>query len=342
MTRRSLVTTAVLVAVAVVVGLRLWSGGGPSGHAELPSGRVAAAAGDRLIAEPEAGMTPIDRLLASARRSLDLTIYELSDPTVEEILATDAARGVRVRVLLDQRYERRHNTPAAAFLRAHGVDVRWASTRFACTHEKTFVIDDTTAVVMSLNLASSYYPTTRDAAVVDTDAADVTAIDQVFTADFAGHPIRAPDGDDLVWSPDRSQADVLSLIRSARRSVLVESEELSAAPVVSALVTAARRGVAVGLVMTDKSEWHPGFNAITAAGGRVRVLHGETPLYIHAKLLVVDAGQPDARALVGSQNLSTASLDYDRELGVVLTEPRLVSALARLIESDAGHGSLWR
>ena len=47
-------------------------------------------AGLSLITEPSAGMTPIYALLRSPRRSLELVMYELEDPTAEDILASDA------------------------------------------------------------------------------------------------------------------------------------------------------------------------------------------------------------------------------------------------------------
>jgi phosphatidylserine/phosphatidylglycerophosphate/cardiolipin synthase-like enzyme len=332
-----------LLLIALAAAVLAWrAADGPSGEpAVLPHDVVAAAGNDRLIVEPDDGMQPIDALLASPQHSLDLCIYELADPTVEGILATDAQRGVTVRVLLDHHLEAVQNAPAAAFLRSRDVTVRWASDRFFVTHEKAFVVDHRTAVVMSLNLASRYYASTRDAAVVDSDPSDVRAIEDVFGADFDGRSVQAPSGDDLVWSPDRSRADLLALIDSARHSILIESEELEAPAVVEALIEAARRGVAVGVAMTDQAQWEQSFSALTRAGGRVSVLHGESPLYIHAKLLVVDAGRPGARALVGSQNLSDTSLDEDRELGVVLTAPPLVSTIGRLVEHDMSLGTAW-
>ena len=58
----------------------------------------------RLIIEPQAGMGGIDRLLSTAHHGVDLEMYELDDPAIESILAADAARGVRVRVILDKAY----------------------------------------------------------------------------------------------------------------------------------------------------------------------------------------------------------------------------------------------
>ena len=58
-------------------------------------------AGLSLTVEPQDGMTPIYNFMSSARRSLDMTMYELSDPTAEQLLIADHDKGVRVRVLLD-------------------------------------------------------------------------------------------------------------------------------------------------------------------------------------------------------------------------------------------------
>jgi phosphatidylserine/phosphatidylglycerophosphate/cardiolipin synthase-like enzyme len=333
------------IALLAAVALLVWHGlarNTPGVVAQLPRGEPAAAADDRLIIEPDAGLPPIYSLLASAHRTLDMTMYELVDPSAEAVLADDAARGVRVRVILDHRLEGSRNLPAYDFLRSRGVQVEWSSGRFFATHQKTFVVDDATAVVMSLNLTERYYATSRDAAVVDHDRHDVEAIESVFDADLRGAATAAPAADDLVWSPDQSQADFLALIAGAHRSIAVESEELSSRAVTAALLGAVRRGVAVSVSMTYNSEAIPALNELAAAGATVSLLHGETPLYIHAKLLAVDAGMSTARAFVGSENFSDASLLHDRELGIVLVAPHLVDQVAATISADVTTGQRWR
>jgi cardiolipin synthase len=334
-----------LVIAAVLVGLIAWrsAGHGPAGIvAALPTTEPVGAVADSLIVEPDDGMAPIYALMSAARRTLDMTMYELVDPTAETLLANDAARGVRVRVLLDRRLERQRNQPAYDFLHSRGVEVVWSSGRYFATHEKTFVVDGATAVVMSLNLTDRYYATTRDAVVVDRDGHDVAAIESVFAADLRGASTGTPAADDLVWSPGQSQADLVALIDAAQRTIAIESEELSSHVVVAAVLRAARRGVVVSLAMTYDPEWVPALNALAAAGAQVGLLHGESPLYIHAKLLAVDAGTPHGRAFVGSENLADSSLLHDRELGVVLVAPRLVSEVAAVVGADVRDGQRWR
>jgi phosphatidylserine/phosphatidylglycerophosphate/cardiolipin synthase-like enzyme len=327
-----------VVAVVVAVGWHSSRGGRP--QAVLPPAAPPAAAGDRLILEPDDGMEPIYALLASPRRSLDLTMYELEDPTAEQILASDAARGVRVRVILDSRLERARNRPAYDYLSRNGVAVTWSSSRYFATHEKAFVIDNRVAVVMSLNLTARYYATSRDAAVVDVDPADVAAIEQVFTADLHGDG-GVPAADDLVWSPGQSWADMLTLIARARHSITLETEGLTSPAVIAALASAARRGVRVSVAMTFSDRWRPAFAALRQAGAQIHVMYGESPLYLHAKLMAIDAGLPKGVVFVGSENLTDASLLHNRELGILLFAPRLVRRVATVVAGDFRDGSPW-
>ncbi|HVT65928.1 MAG TPA: phospholipase D-like domain-containing protein [Mycobacteriales bacterium] len=326
--------------VAVVLAVSWHSLGHGRPRPALPSVAPPAAEGDRLIVEPDDGMEPIYALLGSPRRSLDLTMYELDDPTAEQILAGDAARGVQVRLILDRRLQRQHNQAAYDYLFRRGVHVAWSSSHYFATHEKAFVIDHRVAVVMSLNLTARYYATSRDAAVVDVDPTDVAAIESVFTADLHGDG-GVPPGDDLVWSPGQSWADLLALVGRARHSIALESEELTSPAMVSALVSAAHRGVLVSIAMTYSDKWRPAFAALRRVGAHIHVMYGERPLYVHAKLLAIDAGTPGAVAFVGSENLTDASLLHNRELGVLLMQPHLVRRVATVIDSDARDGSSW-
>jgi cardiolipin synthase len=292
------------------------------------------AAGLSVLTEPKAGIGPIYKLITGARRSVDLTMYELRDPTAEADLAADAARGVDVRVILDRNLEHSSNTGAYDYLTAHHVQVVWgpADTTY---HQKTLTLDDATSVIMTLNLVTEDYPDTRDFAVIDTDHSDVAAIVATFDADFSGHAIRPPDGTDLVWSPTNAEASLLAVIRGARYSLAVENEEMDDPAITSALGAAARRGVNVTITMTEDSRWDEALSELARDGVHIRLYPDSSrALYIHAKAIVADAGTPGQQVLVGSQNFSVASLGYNRELGVRTTSPQVVAAVSAALAGD--------
>jgi phosphatidylserine/phosphatidylglycerophosphate/cardiolipin synthase-like enzyme len=300
-------------------------GGGPAADSSRLS----------LIAEPQAGVKPFEAMIAGARRRIDLTMYVLSDRAVERALASAASRGVDVRVALNGGYysERStYNTAAYAYLSAHRVHVRYTPTYFALTHQKTLTVDDRRAAIMTLNF-DGLYASTRDYAILDRRSADVRAIVGAFDDDWSRRRDTASEGaGDLVWSPG-AEGDVLAVIGHARHAIELEDEEMAYDPATDALCAAARRGVRVRIVMTYESDWRDPLRQLRRCGAGVRLYHGQS-YYIHAKAIVADG----RTALVSSQNLSTGSLKYNRELGITVTDRSIVSALAADIGRDYAHG----
>jgi cardiolipin synthase A/B len=294
-----------------------------------------------LLGEPQQGLGRIDQLIESARHSVDLSVYELADASLEHLLILDAARGIDVRVILDGRLERHNNQAAFASLSAGHVKVIWASKSFYASHAKYLVVGHSTLVVMTLNLTSRYYRDTRDFAVVDRDPADVAAAQSVFGDDWAGRSSgSAPVGDHLVWSPG-STARLLRVIDAAHSSIWVENEEMSDRDVISALESAAQRGVTVRVTMTESYSTDRAFDQLVAAGVHVAVYRQDAPLYIHAKVILVDSGTASVQAFIGSQNFSDASLSSNRELGVVLTAQQVPVGLVTVLASDFAGARAW-
>ena len=89
--------------------------------------------------------------------------------------------------------------------------------------------------------------------------------------------------------------------------------------------------------MTADAEWDSAFSQLESDGVHV-VLYPDTSsaLYIHAKVIDVDS----AKAFVGSENFSTASLDYNRELGLVTNSAGVVGPLNGALSGDVSGGQL--
>ena len=294
-----------------------------------------------LITQPDAGHAQLYALIASARHSIDLTMYELQDTTATAALAAAAARGVDVRVILDA-YEKYDNQAAYTYLNANGVHAIWSSPAYYYTHQKTLTIDNRLSVIMTENWQTQYYSTSRDYDVVDRDQRDIAAIVAVFNADFTYTPITPSDADDLVWSPTDAQPQLLALINSAKYSIAIEAEEMGDTNVTNALIAAAERGVKVEVIMTnDDNEYATPFNALVAAGAHVSTYAYTASLYIHAKTILVDYGTKDARVFIGSENFSNTSLTENRELGLIINDRTILETVNKTDQSDFAGGTPW-
>jgi phosphatidylserine/phosphatidylglycerophosphate/cardiolipin synthase-like enzyme len=168
-------------------------------------------------------------------------------------------------------------------------------------------VDGSQTLIMTFNLAPQYYSTDRDFGVVDKDPDDVTAIEAAFNDDWHDQKDTAAPGDDLVWSPG-ADTELFAIINSNRKNLYIENEEMSDTPVINALISAAKRGVSVEIVITYSSDWSANFTKLAVAGVEIRTYAADAPLYIHAKLILSDADV----AFVGSQNFSASSLQDNR------------------------------
>ena len=311
--------------------------------AAQPAARALSAAPTlSLFAEPDANFTWLYTLVNNAKSTLDLTMYELVDTTFSADLVAACQRGVKVRVILDGgTNERSNNTPAFNQLTAAAPNCTpaWSNPQFAVTHEKSLVIDNTTAVIMTFNTTSRFYSTSRDFGLVTADPADVAAIETTFNSDFQSttdFSFQPPAGTDLIWSPTTATTALLSIINNAKSTLLAENEELGAPNIVSAMAAACKRGVKLSLAMTDTStSYHANYTTLEQAGCGVHIgANNPTTLYIHAKALVADLGTPNAIGYLGSINFSTASMTKNRELGLFLHDPATLQQLASTLTAD--------
>ncbi|HTA63929.1 MAG TPA: phospholipase D-like domain-containing protein [Xanthomonadaceae bacterium] len=294
-----------------------------------------------LVTEPSQGLTSIYNLITSAKKTIDMTMYELSDTTVTKLLAQEVTEGVKVRVILDQNLEKSNNTTAYNYLNSHGVTVHWANTKYQATHQKTITVDGATTAIMTLNLTPQYYSTSRDFAIIENDANDIAAIEATFAKDLTNSTVTPGDGDDLVWSPTNSLSSLESIIDNAKYTLQVENEEMGDSSIVSALEAAAKRGVNVEIMMTYNSDYASELTALKKAGCHIVTYASTASLYIHAKVVLADYNKTTANVFVGSENFSNPSLTENRELGVIIANKTIMTSLNTTLTSDYKGGTAY-
>jgi cardiolipin synthase A/B len=304
---------------------------------------TAASQNQTLYTFPDQGFTPVYNFINSATKTLDMTMYELVDTTAEKDLASLAAKGVTVHVILDHNLEAASNQPAYNYLTANGVAVHWANPKYHATHQKTITVDGRTSLILTANLTTNSTSPDRDFAITDTGAKDVAEIEAVFNADFNSTDVTPTSASSLIWSPNEASTALVSLMQSAKHSLLVESEEMSDPTIVATLANSAKAGVAVKVIMTNGNNAYASeFETLTQAGAKVYTYaDNSTTLYIHAKVMLIDYGTSTGHAFLGSENFSTDSLTQNRELGQTTHNATVLSGLSSALTSDVKGGTLW-
>ena len=330
-----------LVGCDINIGIGGTGGSGGSGTCQSNCSTGSGAQGVRVIVEPDAGESPITGAIRGAQKSVWLEMYLLSDRNVINALEEAANRGVDVRVMLEPHPVGGGTSPSRTLdqLRAAGIKAQYTDPAFSLTHEKGLIIDGNTAFIMTSNFTrsalggysgSSGYEN-REYDIIDTNSQDVQAVIAIFQADW-NHTTAQFNDPNLVVSPINSRNDFTSLINSAHSTLLIEAEEMNDSNIEQDIVNAAQRGVHVEVILPAPSgssgdSNSQGISVIKQGNVQVR----EDPqLYMHAKIIVVDG----KIAFVGSENISTQSLDQNRELGIIVSDFGVLNTLQQTFQKD--------
>ena len=141
--------------------------------------------GLRVFVEPNAGEQVITSAIGSAKKSVGLEMYILTDTKVIRALEDAANRGIDVRVMLEPHPFGGGGSPSRTMdeLSAAGVKVETTNSAFPLTHEKGMIIDHNAAYIMTSNFSrsalggSSGYLSNREYDIIDTNPQDVQAVE---------------------------------------------------------------------------------------------------------------------------------------------------------------------
>jgi phosphatidylserine/phosphatidylglycerophosphate/cardiolipin synthase-like enzyme len=267
--------------------------------------RKKAEAPERLVLAPAARKAELLAVIGAAKRRLILSLFRCDDFSILDALAAALERGCEVEAILTKRAKggkKRLKKLWGALEEMGAVVTRYADP-VVKYHAKYLVADETTAIITTLNPTRKCFTRTWDAVLITQDASVVKGLLTLFKHDAAGVPLpqRRPLSRRLVVGPERSRAEIRALIAGATRSIRILDHKLSDPDLVALLRQRREAGVAVTVL-------------------------GSSPMGAtipHGKMMIID----ERRAILGSTALSTLSLDFRREVSVIVHEPALVKEL---------------
>ena len=309
----------------------------------------------------------VERAFSEAQASIDLLLSnaQLEENPLWEPLLAAAARGVRIRVLLDasdwESSITEKNRPALAFLNEHGIDARFDDPAVT-THAKLAIVDREVVVLGSTNW-NPYAFTEQEQANVRVDDRTVGAVfseyfDRLWEGMlspgeivFAYDPLETTEPL-LIPIPDTVDtahyADLLlDLLHRAERSIHVAMYRISYYPtyqgslsnqILAALADGVGRGLDVKVLMDDCA-FYPDSAEANLEAAWYLYLHGidvrmdDPSDTMHAKLVIIDG----ETVLLGSTNWNYYALEQNNEVDLALVR---LPEIARVYEQY--FQALWK
>lgn len=301
-------------------------------------------AAETLSIAPEDGRDLFYNAIDESEKSIDMMMYHMTDKGAAQRLLAAHERGVQIRIILDAKAGFSPNgTAIADQLKAAGIEIRASSPLFSISHAKAANIDHKFALITTINLTRTT-SFSRDYGIRTDSSEIIEEYQQVFNADWNNALdktsvtpaliVKA-----LVWSPINAKDKILALLNEAKKSLLVEVENLGDRDVLATLKSAVQKGVLVsvivpGCVFGTGGSRNVGYMKDLALAGVEAKLsmppYSAKNPYIHSKSIVVDGDT----YYVGSENLSYNSLTAARELGIIKQDAKISAQLTKTIEAD--------
>ncbi len=284
-----------------------------------------------VMIQPDVGTEPFTSIITSAKKELRVMVYQMGYGPVLDGLVARAKEGVKVRVILDVA-QKNVNQKYMTTLQGAGAEVIWSDEAFTYMHAKVIIADNASALISTGNYHVSYMMKERNFSVRDSDPADIDVLTKLFDADFAR---KAPDVSctRLLVSPINAKQRLLDFIKSAKKSILVDSMQLGDWDVRNALAERKAAGVEVRALLADPS-WIDA-NATAATFLASKGIPAKWAKHLHVKAIIVDG----TSAYAGSINFSTTSLTKNREVGLIVQEPANVASMTATFEKDWATGT---
>ncbi len=282
---------------------------------------------DELIIEPEMGKEPIINAIQSAQYSVDLVMYGFTEPSLLNALIAQKMKGRTVNIILENHPYKAEgeNNKIIAKLNSHHIAWLGHIPPYHLIHQKTLILDHRKAIVMTFNFTHTTFKNERNFALVLDEPEKVRHIASLFSADWNHVPTHNPVSE-LIVSPDDSRNKLIAHIKQAKKTMQIYAQNINDYKIVGALAKAAKQGVSVQILtsakMRKKQEQY-----LTRAGVKI---HYSEAFIIHAKVFNID----DELAIIGSINLTRASLDDNREMSVLTRDPIVIKQLHTTFNQD--------
>jgi cardiolipin synthase len=287
---------------------------------------------DPRTAAPTTFVTPagfeqrMQDTIAGAKHTLDVQMNLFTLQSLATAVIDAHGRGVAVRVLLDP--DQVGNNQTRQRLTDAGVPHKNAPAGFPEAHAKYVIVDGAAVTITSASWNAAASIDERDYGMVDTDPDDVADARAVFDADWTGAAASLA-CTRLLIAPGAARQRVLDLIAGAATTLDLEVLIVTDPDVLAAVEAAHTRGVAVRVILANPATT-PDNTAtrteLTQHAVPVRVI---TTFPLHATLVVADG-----TALIGSANLTAASLGENRELGALVFEPGALAPVTAQLDAD--------
>lgn len=258
----------------------------------------------------------IKEKIDNAKEKVFLNTYIFTEKEIRKSIIDAHKRGVKVEVILEKNvYLAPHlNNPSFEELENAWIAVHWSNPyNYALNHAKYFVIDNE-LIVSTGNVSYANFATNRDLFLFIWDSDFVSFAEEVFRRDFAWEE-KELYHDSFLLSPTSSRKKISYLLDIAQQDIKMYVPYLQDKAIFEIIKKKREEGVNITII-TNEPEEDIFFEKLQKLWVEIVFIKRK----VHAKAILID----NKFLYVGSINFSSASMDENMEMGIVLKNKEII------------------
>lgn len=260
---------------------------------------------------------------------LQIENYEFTEPLIKTQMKDLLSRGVQVQLILENHMYQQTRDMYGPILAMFSGYKTFAITydqrmRTEYVHSKVDIMDNS-FLIKTANLTHSSLFENREYMFLSSNPWVLQSLKTVFAKDRSGGTITLADlHPNLVVCNINCRGVIENMLNTAKESIIIDTQYINDASIIDILSKQQKKLKEMKLLVAD----------ITTNDMVQWLLPDYTKKYkqqyLHAKMILIDHNL----LLLGSMNLSANSLDKNREIWILLTDPTLISQFTTQFTKD--------
>lgn len=276
-----------------------------------------------LLVSPDYSRHLRKKTMQGTKDSLSIWLYNITHEESRTLIKDLARKWTQVRMILE---DDKFGTDEAQDPRWWWIQVRNdAKLHTNFVHAKTFVTSGF-YIIQTANLTNSARTRQREYYIIGHNPQIIANLQMLFDKDRNGHRIDPQDiHPNLVFCEVDCRHKVTELISSAKESIIIQNQYVEDEEIIWLLSDKINAGIDTRINLPqdegDRAKDLPFLD------NHVKFLNSPR---IHAKALLID----NTYLLISSINLSSNSLDNNREIGIIITDTQTIASFLKQFNED--------
>lgn len=273
----------------------------------------------------------ITQKIDQAQKRVYVEVYIFTEKRIKKALINAKKRGIDVKVVLEKNVYLAWNLNTKTFqeLQRNGIEIAYSNPKnYSLNHSKMMIIDDE-VMISTGNYSYSSFKYNREFFLFLENKQLLPIFLDIFWSDFAGKKKNVYHNN-LVLSPYSSRTKMEYLLKNAKQSIQIYAHNFSDENIGEILKQQKDNGVSVEMIFPDLKKVASNDNEIQDLQQNNIALKILDKPEIHAKMILID----EQYLYIGSVNFSPFSIDKNREIGLLIKNPEIISQIKEIFKAD--------